>query len=116
MPRKKKEKRDTTLCRNFCRYYKPGKNEDLACQGFVVVHRLIEKGRKLSQDKPRTSSIPDAATIEGLKGRLCKACSFHDGDCDFVLRGGTASPCGGYVLLYHLLGSGDVTLEEIEGI
>ena len=114
MSRGKQGKTDTTLCRNFCRYYKPGKNEELACQGFVVVHRLIEKGRRLSQDRPRRTSVPDARTIEGLKGRVCSACSFREADCDFILSGGTASPCGGYALLYHLLGSGDLTLEELD--
>jgi hypothetical protein len=116
MPRGKKRKADTTLCRNFCQYYKPGKNEELACQGFVVVHRLIGKGKQLSQEKPRRTEVPDARTVEGLKGRVCGACSFHEADCDFVLSGGTASPCGGYVLLFHLLGSGDLTLEELEEI
>jgi len=114
MPRKKKEKADTMLCRNFCRYYKPGKNEELACQGFVAVHRLISKGRQLSQKKPRITAVLDARTVEGLKERICAVCSFHEADCDFILSGGTASPCGGYALLFHLLGSGGVTLEEIE--
>ncbi|MEK6745050.1 MAG: hypothetical protein AABZ15_15655 [Nitrospirota bacterium] len=114
MPREKKGRVDTTLCHNFCQYYKPGKNEELACQGYVVVHRLIEKGRHVSQDKPRRTAALDARTIEGLKGRVCAACSFRAADCDFILSGGTASPCGGYVLLFHLLGSGDLTLEELE--
>jgi hypothetical protein len=114
MPRGKQGKTDTTLCRNFCRYYKPGKNEELACQGFIVVHRLIEKGRKLSRERPRRTTAPDRRTIEGLKGRVCAFCSFREGDCDFILSGGTASPCGGYALLYHLLGSGDLTLEDLE--
>jgi hypothetical protein len=116
MPREKKGKADTTLCRNFCKYYKPGKNENLACQGFVVVHRLIGKGKQLSQAKPQRTAVPDVKTVEGLKGRVCGACSFHESDCDFVLSGGTASPCGGYVLLFHLLGNGDLTLEELEEI
>jgi len=116
MPLRKKGKADTTLCRNFCQYYKPGRNEELACQGFVVVHRLIGKGKPLSQEKPRRTAVPDARTVEGLKGRVCAACSFHEADCDFILSGGRASPCGGYALLYHLLGSGDLTLEELEGI
>jgi hypothetical protein len=114
MSRKKTGKADTTLCRNFCQYYKPGKNEELACQGFVVFHRLIGKGRQLSQEKPRRTAVPDAGTIEGLKGRVCASCSFQKADCDFVLSGGTASPCGGYALLFHLLGRGDLTLEELE--
>jgi len=116
MPVNKRSKGDTTLCRNFCQYYKPGRNEELACQGFVVVHRLIEKGGKLSQERPLRTAVPDAKTAEGLKGRVCAACAFREADCDFVLSGGTASPCGGYALLLHLLGSGDLTLEELEGI
>lgn len=114
MPRKIKEKADTTLCRNFCKHFKPGKNEALACQGFVVVHRLIEKGRQLSREKPRRTAAPGARTVEGLKARVCAACAFRAADCDFILSGGTASPCGGYALLFHLLGSGDLTLEELD--
>ena len=113
MPRKR-AKDDTALCMNFCQYYKPGKNEELACQGFVVVHGLIRKGRKLSREKPRRPAVPDARTVEGLKGRVCSVCEFREADCDFVLSGGTAPPCGGFALLLHLLGSGDLTLAEIE--
>jgi len=113
MPRKK-AKSDTTLCENFCVYYKPGRNEELECQGFIVVHRLISKGRALSQKRPGTASAPDARTREGLKSRVCSACSFREADCDFMLSNGTAAPCGGFALLSHLLGSGDLKLEEIE--
>ena len=111
---RKKAKNDTTLCENFCTYYKPGRNEELECQGFVVVHQLIGKGRKLSQAKPGAASAPDERTREGLRGRVCSACSFREADCDFILSGGTAVPCGGFALLAHLLGIGDLKLEEIE--
>ena len=111
---RKKAKNATMLCVNFCTYYKPGRNEELECQGSVVVHRLIDKGRELSRERPGTASAPDAHTLEGLKGRVCSACSFREADCDFVLSGGTAAPCGGFALLSPLLGSGDLKLEEIE--
>jgi len=110
----KKAKIDTTLCVNFCDYYKPGTNEELECQGFVVVHRLLKKGKRLSQARPGIASVPDARTREGLRSRVCSACSFREDDCDFMLSGGTAKPCGGFALLSHLLGSGDLKLEEIE--
>jgi len=113
MPRKK-AKSDTTLCENFCVYYKPGRNEELECQGFIVVHRLITKGRPLSREKPETASLPDVRISEGLKSRVCSACPFREADCDFILSGGTAAPCGGFALLSHLLGSGDLKLEEID--
>lgn len=108
-----RRKDDTTLCRNFCRYYKPGKNEELSCRGFVVVHRILRKGRKLPLERPETLSLPDAGTVESLRNRLCRACDFHEGECDFVLTG-TATPCGGFILLAHLLGTGELTLAEIE--
>ncbi|MBS1125162.1 MAG: Radical domain protein [Nitrospirae bacterium] len=111
---RKRAKKDTTLCINFCQYYKPGRNEDLECQGFVVVHGLIKKGRKLSQERPGISAKPDARTLEGLKGRVCTACAFREADCDFILSGGTAAPCGGFSLLAHLLGSRELKLDEIE--
>ena len=102
------------LCVNHCTYYKPGRNEELECQGFVVVHRLITKGRRLSQERPGAASAPDARIRDGLKSRVCSACSFREADCDFMLSGGTAAPCGGFALLAHLLGHGDLKLEEIE--
>jgi hypothetical protein len=113
MPRKK-AKNATMLCVNFCKYYKPSRNEDLECQGSVVVRRLIDKGIKISQERPGTASAPDARTLEGLKGLVCSACSFREADCDYVLSCGTAAPCGGFALLSHLLGSGDLKLEDIE--
>ena len=38
------------LCRNFCPYYKPSKDEELACLGFSVIERLIGKGWAISFD------------------------------------------------------------------
>lgn len=111
---RKKAKEDTVLCVNFCQYYKPGRNEDLACQGFVVVHGLIRKGRKLSQERPGIAAKPDAHTLEGLKDRVCSVCAFREADCDFILSGGTSAPCGGFALLSHLLGCRELNLEEIE--
>jgi hypothetical protein len=110
---RKKEDNDLLVCVNFCHYYKPGRNEELACQGFVVVRRLINACKRLPRERPPVASVPDAGTIEGLKDRLCPACPFSEADCDFVLSGGRASPCGGFALLSHLLGSGELKLEEI---
>ena len=40
------------LCRNFCPYYKPSKDEELACLGFTVIERLIGKGWTIPFDTP----------------------------------------------------------------
>jgi hypothetical protein len=103
-----------TLCRNFCAYYKPAKKEELACRGFVVVQRLIEKGRAVPLARPEAAVPPDKRVEESLRQRLCRACDFRENDCDFILTGGNASPCGGFALLVRLLGTGKITIEEIE--
>lgn len=109
----KKSELAAILCLNFCAYYKPGKNEALACEGFAVVQRLIEGGRKLSLKK-RGSSATKPATAQALRANVCRACSFHASDCDFILTGGKAAPCGGFALLSLLLDEGEITLEDIK--
>ncbi len=109
------KKRHTTLCRNTCSYYKPGKNEEMMCQGYVVVHRLLERGRQIPLARPSGAPAPAARTLEGLRKRVCAVCSFQRADCDFILTGGAAAPCGGVVLLSHLLENGEVSFEEVDG-
>ena len=109
---RKNKKDDATLCENYCTWYKPGRSEELQCQGFIVVHRLIERGRTIGLEKHR--GRPHAlAPVDALKETLCRACSFRESDCDFIGRGG-ALPCGGFVLLSHLLDEGEITLEDIK--
>ncbi len=107
-------KRDTTVCRNYCAYYKPGKNEEMMCQGFVVVHGLLRNGKQISLGRPASLAEPGAHAVEGLRKRVCAVCSFQREDCDYVLTGGTAVPCGGFALLSHLLASGEVTFKDID--
>jgi hypothetical protein len=110
---RKKGKEDTRLCLNYCRYYKPGRNEELKCQGYIVVHELMRNGRNLALRRSARTALPDRSTQEELARRVCAVCAFREHDCDYVLTGGTALPCGGFAVLCHLLGSGEVTLEEI---
>ena len=110
---KKNTELAAVLCPNFCAYYKPGKNEELACEGFLAVGRLIEKGQKVPLGK-RPPSPSSPASAAGLREVLCRACPFHEADCDFILTNGKAAPCGGFVLLSHLLEAGDITLDEIK--
>ena len=70
------------LCRNFCQYYKPSKNEELACKGFLVVERFIEKGWKIPLGKPQRK--PGEATEAILVFTMCARCPFYKDDCDFV--------------------------------
>ena len=109
----KKSADAAALCINFCTYYKPGKNEELACQGLIAVQRIMARGKTLSLARREHAAAPDARTIDGLKVRVCAACEFRGADCDFILTGGRADPCGGMALLMQLLGSGELSLDDI---
>src|SRR3990172_9206857 len=101
---------EQTLCLKFCSYYKPGKNEELACKGYMVVERLLREGKGLAIESNKNDSKPVSA--DTLVKTLCIACDFHEQDCDFM-QDRAARPCGGFILLERLLGSGVITLEDI---
>lgn len=101
---------EQTLCLKFCSYYKPGKNEELACKGYMVVERLFREGKNLVLESKGRESNPVLA--ERMVKTLCIACDFHEQDCDFM-QDRAARPCGGFVLLERLLGSGVITMEDI---
>ncbi len=103
-----------TLCRTFCAYYKPAKKEELACRGFVVVQRLIEKGRAVLPAGPGSAVPPDGAARKSLMRHVCKECDFREADCDFILTEGRAPACGGFVLLSCLLSNGEITIEDLQ--
>ena len=99
-----------TLCLKHCSYYKLGKNEELACQGFRVVERLMQAGRTILMENPGVSD--DKQVMDQLIQSLCSVCTFHEYDCDFF-QDGVSKPCGGFMLLSQLLGSGKITIAEI---
>jgi len=104
---------EQALCSQFCAYYKPGKNEELACQGYVVVERLLQAGMVIAFKRTGSGPDPDQATIEALVRHLCMFCDFHEQDCDFM-QDRTASACGGFVLLAQLLASNALSINEIK--
>lgn len=114
MPRNAPGKeKDRTLCHTYCTYYKPGKNEEFLCEGYVVVHR-IQGGGKVLRERPERLAAPDEETLKALRDRVCGRCSFRANDCDYSATAGRLPACGGIVLLSHLLGSGDLTLNDID--
>ncbi len=84
------------------------------CQGFIVVQRLLGRGRQFPLTRPADAPAPAPGTLERLRARVCAVCSFQRADCDFILTGGEAAPCGGVALLSHLLETGDVSFTEID--
>ena len=101
---------EQTLCLKFCSYYKPGKNEELACKGYMVVERLLREGKILVLESNGGEASPVLA--DRVVNILCIACDFHEHDCDFM-QNRRALPCGGFVMLAQLIGSGVITMEDI---
>ena len=99
------------LCRQFCPYYKPSKNEELACRGFVEVRSLVEEGRQISFHQRGGVVRPE--TVRALVQKVCGFCQFHKEDCDFILKDHKAPPCGGFLLLGHLVDDGSISVDDI---
>ncbi len=100
-----------TVCLGFCSYYKPGKNEELACQGYLVLERLALQGIPVGGKR---AEQPRNRTGEKLLVRtVCMACPFHEQDCDFM-ENSTLPPCGGFLLLAQLLEAKDISIEDMK--
>jgi hypothetical protein len=95
----------------YCAYYKPSKDETLACRGFVEVQFLLGKGVQVSF-RDRSGAVA-AGTVEALLGKMCTACPFFRDDCDFILKGAEAPPCGGFLLLGQLVDDGTISVDDI---
>ncbi len=105
-----KKSLETSLCMPFCTYYKPGKKEELACRGYLVVERLMRSGKIVPANGADKNF--DRERAEPLVPVLCRACDFRIDGCDFVLDR-KAAPCGGFVLLARLLEDGIIAIEDI---
>lgn len=51
--------------------------------------------------------------MSALDETVCRVCGFAPADCDHAGGAGGALPCGGFILLSHLLEEGEITLDEI---
>ncbi len=92
------------LCKKFCAFYKETKTEDLACQGFVIIEKLVRKGSHLPFDTfEKTDRKISKQTEKMLIQELCNICPFFENDCDFIQYGWKSPPCGGYIFLGELI-------------
>lgn len=99
------------VCLRRCSYYKPGKNEELACRGYLVLERLAVQGIPISPQKAEQPR--DSTGEELLIHTLCMSCSFHEQDCDFM-ENRALPPCGGFLLLSQLLAAGEISIKDVK--
>jgi hypothetical protein len=112
------------LCKKFCIYFNPSKKEKLACEGFAVIEKLNKIGKPVAFDEPDT--MHDYASQKMLIQALCTHCPFYQDDCDFILAASSHPfhederqrplPCGGFILLTHLLESKILQIDDIRNI
>ena len=102
------------LCRKFCAFYKETKTEDLSCQGFVTVEKIIRQGRQLPFDTVDKTDRKISKEIEQfLIQEICNMCPFFENDCDFIQYGWKSTPCGGYIFLGELIKRQIISVDNI---
>lgn len=95
------------VCETYCPFFKPGKKENLACQGFFLINKYLP-----SEKICVIESVLGIAVLSGWKKIdpnfmyriICKECPFLQDGCDFrdpQYRKETV-PCGGYMVLADL--------------
>lgn len=103
-----------SLCQQLCPHFKPAKEDTLACRGFLVIERLIQRGMDIPFEKPLQWSSP--GNQEELMRTLCPVCPFYEDDCDFAQRQEGALPCGGFLLLGELINRKIISIDIIKEI
>ncbi|MFC1669602.1 hypothetical protein ACFL20_04365 [Spirochaetota bacterium] len=96
-----------SICRPFCKFFREGEKEEMACQGALDLEILSKKGIIEFDSLPRQGKEPglwlnrDARLLD----IVCKRCDFMKEDCDYhsKSRWKESEPCGGYILLKLLL-------------
>lgn len=112
------------ICKPYCRFFREGQKEDLACYGAVVARRLVKR-RKIEpfEDEHRCPFDPEASPEASLDdpdllSTVCRRCLFEAEDCDFRSASppeGTL-PCGGYILLFILKAQGLLTADDLKEV
>jgi hypothetical protein len=102
------------ICQKYCSYFRPFKQEELACLGFLVIETLMKKGLPLTFEKADSEQV--AAAQQRLVLDFCFACPFFREDCDFVRKTEGAEPCGGFIFLSHLLAKNIIHIDDIRNI
>jgi hypothetical protein len=102
------------VCRNYCRYYKPSKDEELACMGFLIIQRLLRNGAEIIFEESQAVLAP--YTEETLVGNVCVTCPFFPDGCDFSLKREGSFPCGGFLVLGRLMEAGSISIDDIRNM
>lgn len=105
------------ICRPFCSFYREGVKEELICRGARDVGNLVERGVLRVSELPREKRDFSSPALRNgvLETTVCRKCAFREEDCDFQAEKSPldAEPCGGYILLFLLMGNGGISIDEL---
>ncbi len=94
----KKEKAYIDLiCKEFCIFYKEGR-EELFCGSYRYI---VTNFPELKRETVPTEYEPDFTMDERIYEQVCSACDFLEDGCGYREGEGTP-PCGGYTIIEWL--------------
>ena len=111
------------LCVRHCSFFKPGKDEELACKGFFILNNLLEEGWEVPAEAKKI--LLSMKTEDDLFRVICRCCPFFGEDCDFAAwkRGESRNvareaviPCGGFLCLGHYIDHGTVDIQDVNRV
>ena len=108
------------ICAGYCSFYKPGKTDEIACNGFTMVRRLIGQSPDVVCEDGKVA--PDSHTEDALFQAVCTPCPFFESDCDFAswkkgespgLTRRDLNPCGGLLFLACAVDRGSMDIQAV---
>ena len=113
----------STVCAGYCSFFKPGKDEALACKGFLVLQKLSTAWGEVSECHEK--KLMRRETEEYLCTVLCPNCPFSLDGCDFAawkkgeiphMNREGVTPCGGFLYLGSCLDQGAIDIQALNGV
>jgi len=108
------------ICRPFCKFFREGEKEEMACQGAQVIEQMVRSKRLDPALLPRNGKKPSLWKNHDpvLVAHVCQNCPFKLNDCDYqsACPPPDAEPCGGYILLGLLKEKGLISARDLEGL
>ncbi|MDA8079175.1 MAG: hypothetical protein M0Z79_09595 [Nitrospiraceae bacterium] len=98
------------LCGRYCSFYKPSRDEAVACGGYRVIEKL---SATMSLDLVSCAETSSSYTRERISAVLCAACPFYRDDCDFARNVTDAPPCGGLIAIASLVEQDSISIDDL---
>ncbi|MEJ5329653.1 MAG: radical SAM protein [Desulfobaccales bacterium] len=103
-----------SICRHYCAFYRPERDEAEKCLGWVVAAHLLQESSELAAALEGAAPKPGSEAMAAVAQALCQYCAFRQHGCDFARGEAGAPPCGGGLALAGLLVQGRLSAASLE--